>query len=80
MFILFNRSYIIRYLIVFLIALIGCSRLIIPEEKKQYIGDWQNSTVRVLITEDGYLHYIKQEGMKTTIDAPLTGFDEEGFS
>ena len=70
----------IRYLIVCLIALVACSGLTIPEEKKQYIGDWQSSNVRILITEDGYLHYIKQEGMTTTIDAPLTGFDEDGFS
>jgi hypothetical protein len=78
----FLRVRIFTISMIALICFISCSGLQIPEDKKQYIGDWQSSNVRLIITEDGYLHYIKigAGNMRTTIDAPLSGFEGDDFS
>jgi hypothetical protein len=67
-----NSKFII--LISLLLLLSGCSKPL-PNDKLDYQGDWQNASVRLIITSDGSVSYKKVvDGMTTTIDAPIKAF------
>jgi hypothetical protein len=61
-------------LLALILVLAGCSKPL-PPEKLSYAGDWRESNVRLLITEDGSVSYKRRSGSTTTtIDAPIKEF------
>ena len=56
------------------LALLGCGKPV-PTEKAAYVGEWQDKTMYLLITQDGSVRYKRLKGGVTaSIAAPLKGF------
>lgn len=60
--------------------LVGCADPL-PADKVAYAGDWRAENMRLLITKDGHVQYVRLDGSKkTTLNAPIQGFDGNNFS
>lgn len=60
-------------------SLMGCARPV-PQEKSAYVGEWQEKTMYLLITQDGSVRYKRfQNGASTAIEGPLKEFDGDNF-
>ncbi len=52
----------------------------VPPEKAAYVGEWQNKSMYLLITEDGSVSYQRlKNGGNVSVDGPLKEFTDEGF-
>ena len=61
------------------LLLAGCADPI-PPDRLAYTGEWQAPNVRLLITPDGHVNYLRQDGnTKVTINAPLKRFEGDNF-
>ncbi|HRQ65085.1 MAG TPA: hypothetical protein PKZ76_09520 [Xanthomonadaceae bacterium] len=66
-------------LLFLLLVLGGCGQPV-PAERSDYVGEWQNPAMYLLITQDGSVRYRRIRGGATTsIDGPLRGFDGDHF-
>ncbi len=62
-----------------LASLIGCGNPV-PQEKAAYVGEWQQTTMYLLITQDGSVRYKRLEGsVSTSVEGPLKGFVGDNF-
>lgn len=62
-----------------MIFLAGCTKPV-PPEKSAYVGEWQEKTMYLLITQDGSVKYKRLKGGKTTsIDGPIKAFNGNDF-
>jgi hypothetical protein len=53
----------------------------VPADKSAYVGDWRSPEMRLVITREGHVRYERRSGSgRTSIDAPLQGFDGDNFS
>jgi len=72
----------IKNLLLFLLialSLSGCAKPV-PPEKASYVGEWQEKTMYLLITQDGSVRYKRLKGgVTTSVDGPLKGFDGNNF-
>jgi hypothetical protein len=60
-------------------SLASCSKPV-PQEKASYVGEWQEKTMYLLITQDGSVKYKRMKaGGTTSVDAPLRGFNGNNF-
>lgn len=60
-------------------SLIGCGKPV-PQEKTAYVGEWQQTTMYLLITQDGSVKYKRLKGGgSTSIEGPLKGFVGDNF-
>src|SRR4051812_28432551 len=67
------------FLIGGLLALSGCGKPV-PVDKKAYVGEWQEKTMYVLITQDGSVRYKRLKGgASTSVEGPLKGFTGDNF-
>lgn len=61
------------------LSLSGCGKPV-PAEKSAYVGEWQDKTMYLLITQDGSIRYKRLKGgVTTSIDGPLKGFAGDNF-
>ncbi len=61
------------------ISLVGCGKQV-PAERMSYVGEWQEKTMYLLITQDGSIRYKRLKGGVTrSIEMPLKGFDGHDF-
>ena len=61
------------------LLLSGCSEPL-PNDYSSYAGDWRSSEMRLLILQDGSVSYQRiQNGMTTSINAPIKYFDGDDF-
>ena len=61
------------------LSLLGCGQPV-PPEKSAYVGEWQEPTMYLLITQDGSVRYKRLRGGATTsIEGPLKGFEGDDF-
>ena len=61
------------------LSLFGCGKPV-PPEKSAYVGEWQEKTMYLLITQDGSVRYKRLKGgASTSIEGPLKGFDGNNF-
>lgn len=71
-----------RTLILLLItafALLGCGKPV-PPDKSAYVGEWQDKTMYLLITQDGSVVYKRLEGgVSRSVQGPLKGFTGDNF-
>ncbi|MGB0133015.1 hypothetical protein [Dokdonella sp.] len=52
----------------------------VPADKVDYVGEWKADAMSLLITRDGSVVYERmKKGAKTSIDAPLKGFEGDDF-
>ncbi|HEY0633778.1 MAG TPA: hypothetical protein VGE00_00235 [Gammaproteobacteria bacterium] len=59
--------------------LFGCGKPV-PPEKSAFVGEWQEKTMYLLITQDGSVRYKRlKEGVTTSVEGPLQGFDGDNF-
>jgi len=59
--------------------LTGCG-IPIPEDKYEYVGHWQSSSMILLIQEDGSIRYRRvRNGSTTKISAPIQEFKGDDF-
>lgn len=59
--------------------LCGCGQPV-PPDKLSYVGEWETSTMYLLITADGSVRYKRlRAGATTSIDGPLKGFVGDNF-
>ena len=59
--------------------LFGCGKPV-PPEKSSYVGEWQQPTMYLLITQDGSVKYKRLSGGTTkSIEGPLQGFNGDNF-
>lgn len=66
-------------LLALLVSLAGCGKPV-PQEKLAYVGEWQEKTMYLLITQDGSVKYKRlKEGATTSIDGPLQSFSGDNF-
>jgi hypothetical protein len=62
-----------------LFSLAGCAKQV-PPEKSAYVGEWQEKSMYLLITQDGSVRYKRLKGGGTTsVDGPLKGFNGNNF-
>ncbi|MBB3195439.1 hypothetical protein [Roseateles terrae] len=62
-----------------LASLFGCGKPV-PPEKAAYVGEWQQTTMYLLITQDGSVRYKRlKSGASTSIEGPLKGFVGDNF-
>jgi hypothetical protein len=62
-----------------LISLVGCGKPV-PPEKSDYIGEWHEKTMHLLITQDGSVSYKRfKGGVSTSVEGPLKGFTGNNF-
>ena len=63
-----------------LAALVGCAKPL-PPEKSSYVGEWQSSTMGLLITQDGHVAYKRLVGPNSSksVSGPLQAFDGNNF-
>jgi hypothetical protein len=60
-------------------SLAGCG-VPVPVEKAAYVGEWQESTMYLLITQDGSIRYKRlQGGASKSVEGPLKGFEGDNF-
>ncbi len=61
--------------LVLLLILFACGKPV-PQEKAAYVGEWQSTTMYLLITQDGSIRYKRLKGGgSTSIEGPLRGFE-----
>ncbi|PCJ33172.1 MAG: hypothetical protein COA90_00635 [Gammaproteobacteria bacterium] len=66
-------------IITLLFLLSGCSNPL-PEDRLNYVGEWQSKEVNLLILADGTVAYKRlQNGGSTSINAPLQSFSGDNF-
>jgi hypothetical protein len=62
-----------------LALLAACSKPL-PPERAAYVGDWRGPSMSLQITQEGEVHYLRQNGnASTNIDAPLQEFVGNDF-
>lgn len=62
-----------------LVSLAGCGKPV-PQEKSAYVGEWQEKTMYLLITQDGSVRYKRlKAGGTTSVEGPLKGFIGNNF-
>ena len=60
-------------------TLLGCGKPV-PPERAAYVGEWQEKTMYLLITQDGSVRYKRLKGGGTTsVEGPLKGFTGNNF-
>ena len=60
-------------------SLVACGKPV-PPEKSAYVGEWQEKTMYLLITQDGSVQYKRLKGGATvSVSGPLKGFDGNNF-
>ncbi len=63
-----------------LLTLVSCESEPLPQDKRDYAGVWQSSTVYLYIGTDGRIEYLHQEdGRKTSINGPIKKFVGDDF-
>ncbi len=70
-----------KYLLlpIFICFLSGCA-VPLPEEKLDYVGDWQSKEMRLLILADGTVAYKRfKNGGATSVNGPLKEFEGDDF-
>lgn len=61
------------------LTLTACGKPV-PAEKSAYVGEWQDKTMYLLITQDGSVRYKRLKGGGTTsVEGPLKGFKGHDF-
>jgi len=74
-----KSKYIAALLCFALLLLTSCGSPL-PDNKKDYAGEWRSTTVYLYIGSDGSVNYVHQDaGVKTTINAPIQKFDGDNF-
>ena len=63
------------------LPLSGCLKPVpIPPEKSAYVGEWQQKSMYLQITQEGEVHYWRSEdGVTSKINAPLKRFNGNDF-
>ncbi len=65
--------------LLFALSLSACGKPV-PPEKSAYVGEWQEKTMYLLITQDGSVRYKRLKGgMSTSIEGPLKDFVGNNF-
>ena len=60
-------------------SLVACGKPV-PPEKSAYVGEWQEKTMYLLITQDGSVQYKRLKGGATiSVNGPLKGFNGNNF-
>lgn len=60
-------------------ALAGCGKPV-PQDKAAYVGEWQEKTMYLLITQDGSVRYKRLKGGgNVSVEGPLKGFTGNDF-
>jgi hypothetical protein len=66
-------------LLMFALSLTACGKPV-PAEKSAYVGEWEEKTMYLLITQDGSVRYKRLKGGGTTsVEGPLKGFTGDNF-
>ncbi len=56
----------------FILFTVGCQGQPVPVDKKEFVGYWYGTGMKLLITSDGVLSYERRkDNMTTTVDAPI---------
>ncbi|WP_051311511.1 hypothetical protein [Zooshikella ganghwensis] len=73
----FIHHFIILSCLVFLLS--GCGKPV-PENKLDYVGEWQSEEMRLFIARDGTVAYKRwKNGVTTSVNGPITEFIEDDF-
>jgi hypothetical protein len=61
------------------LLLLGCGKPV-PPEKSAYVGEWQEPSMYLLITQDGSVRYKRiKGGVTTSVEGPLKDFEGNNF-
>ncbi|HXZ48394.1 MAG TPA: hypothetical protein VEG27_05195 [Usitatibacter sp.] len=59
--------------------LVACSQPL-PPARSAYVGDWRAAKMRLAISSDGFVRYVRATGRgKTSISAPIRRFEGDNF-
>lgn len=60
-------------------GLLACGKPV-PSERAAYVGEWQDKTMYLLITQDGSVRYKRlKDGGTVSVEGPLKGFNGNDF-
>ena len=61
------------------VLLAGCGKPV-PPEKAAYVGEWQEKTMYLVISQDGSVRYKRVKGgVSSSVEGPLKGFHGDNF-
>ncbi|GAB3100509.1 hypothetical protein [Lysobacter terrae] len=68
------------FAILVLLAVAGCAKPL-PPERSAYVGEWQSSSMGLLITQDGHAAYKRLFGTKgsKSVNGPIQSFEGNNF-
>ncbi|HWT15520.1 MAG TPA: hypothetical protein VN581_07035 [Patescibacteria group bacterium] len=62
-------------------TLLAACGIAVPDEKRDYVGEWRAVDMSLRITRDGRVEYWRSQGLsKTTVEGPLQSFDGDDFT
>jgi hypothetical protein len=71
------RNFVVLLLLALLLS--ACAKPV-PPDKAEYVGEWRDKSMVLLITQDGSVRYKRvKDGVSTSIEAPLKRFDGDNF-
>jgi hypothetical protein len=74
------RFMILLMLGAFIYLLAGCNSILIPEEKRNYVGTWEGVGFHLTITDDGSVDYRRVKGnSRKTVTGPVKSFEGDDF-
>lgn len=58
----------------------GCQGQPVPEDKLDYVGNWNGDGISLIIASSGSVSYKKVRGGKVEVNAPIQEFTDEYFT
>mgnify|MGYP005755442271 FL=1 len=63
------------------LLLAACGQQPLPRDYADYAGHWRGEGILLVISPDGHADYEQvRDGMRTSLEGPVHGFDGKGFS
>ena len=73
------RKFVFLAPVLLAIAVAGCGKPV-PPEKAAYVGEWQEKSMYLVITQDGSVNYKRLKGGGTTsVNGPIKAFTGNNF-
>lgn len=61
------------------VLLSACSGEPVPADRQELVGKWEGPGVTLVITAEGHCDYVLVEGSRTSLNAPIKSWSDDGF-
>ena len=75
-----RKRSVLAFLIIMAAVLVHGCGIKLPEDKLEYVGEWQSREMYLLITRNGSVRYSRlKEGGTTSVSGPIRAFEGDNF-